>query len=482
MDSSEKACIACAEVIKKDATLCRFCNTRQDDSSFSKRKLPRFVLPAAASVLVAALAIGALYIQPKPQASKQEVAEVETRTLDNGVEAPVFGENSDHDYLLDDNRIPRLDTCAEWDEFWVYEGPAVSFEVASRYDEPMLAVSTQIYKKNLHLDSDSDGVICFFENEAKPLADSRENSSDAASGGAEEEADQSWILAVKSVRQAISTEQSESHPLDFAASPSVVPAHATIVREGVETALKFWAPFIDSDRPLAMTVVHPKDKKWFLKRWEELGKDNTGEFWWNLAVGNGGGAVGWTVEGIPNMYFMTSEDYAPPRGPVDYYVHEVTHFFQTLNLGLRGESTAPCWYGEGTANFIGFSMTYAKNETKTISEFATTRKERAKILMDFYDANGGLTEKRLERDILNFPPGDETCQHKDPAFGYNLGMFTAEKLIIDYEFKAFIDMTKEMRRLSLPKAFEKATGENYEAWVRGDLFPYLLKTLPAEAN
>lgn len=102
--------------------------------------------------------------------------------------------------------------------------------------------------------------------------------------------------------------------------------------------------------------------------------------------------------------------------------------------------------------------------------------------MDFYEANGGLTEKRLERDILNFPPGDETCQHKEPAFGYNLGMFTAEKLIIDYEFQAFIDMTKEMRRLSLPKAFEKVTGDNYQDWVTDDLFPYLLKTLPAEAN
>jgi hypothetical protein len=45
---------------------------------------------------------------------------------------------------------------------------SVSFEVASAYDEPELAVSTQIYLKNKHLDNDKDGVVCFFENESKP--------------------------------------------------------------------------------------------------------------------------------------------------------------------------------------------------------------------------------------------------------------------------------------------------------------------------
>jgi hypothetical protein len=482
LDQSEKPCVACAEAIKKDAVLCRYCNTRQDDQTFKKQKFPKWLVPAVGSLAVVGLIASAVAFAPSPEVQTQEIVEVETETLENGVQSPVRSENSDHDYLLDDLRIPRLETCEEWDEFWVYEGPAVSFAIASLYDEPMLAVSTQIYKKNIHLDADNDGVLCFFENEAKPLAPIQDQSTNASADESEAELDESWKEAVLSVREAISVEQAESHPLDFAVSPSVVPSHATIVRDGVETALRFWAPYIESDIPLAMTVVHPKDKQWFMKRWEQLGRDNTGEFWWDKAIEFGGGAVGTTRTGIPNMYFMTSEAYVPPRGRIDYYVHEVTHFFQSLVLGTKGEAAAPCWYFEGTANFIGFAMTYPGGEATTMGEVAKERSQRAKVLMDFYENNGGLTSQRLERDVLNFPPGDDTCQHEAPAFGYNLGMFVSEKLLIDFGFAGFVKMSKEMARLPLPEAFAKATGVNYDKWVRDDLFPYLLKTLPAEAR
>ena len=229
-----------------------------------------------------------------------------------------------------------------------------------------------------------------------------------------------------------------------------------------------------------MTVVHPDDKEWFLKRWRELGRDNTGEFWWGLAEGGGGGAVGWTSDGIPNMYFMTSAAYPPPKGPIDYYVHEVTHFFQTLNLGVVGEESAPCWYAEGSANFIGWSMAYPNDLERTLDQLDFFRKERAGILMEFYDANGGLTEKRLEFDVLNSPAADvgPTCQHEFPQFGYNLGAFVSEKLIIDFGFEGFINMSKLMRENSLPQAFRIANGVDYETWVRNDLFPNLIATIP----
>lgn len=413
-------------------------------------------------------------------------AAIESESQETGktkrIATPNPPENSDHGYLLADSRIPRLESCQEWEGFWNLEGPAVSFIAASQYSAEEIAVSTQIYLKNRHLDTDRDGVLCFFENEAKPSSqETRENSSANAESDQVSVKREPWMLAAIDVRESMGTDQNEPHPIDFASSPNVVPSHANTVRRGVDFALRTWAPFIESNRPLAMTVVHPDDKRWFLKRWEALGRDNTGSFWWDLAKANGGGAVGTTEAGIPNMYFMTSESYVPPDGPVDYYVHEVAHFFQALTAGANKRDSFPCWYFEGTATFVGFSMTYPDDEDRTIAEFAFSRIERAKVLMEFYGANGGLTEKRLSRDVLNFPEGDPTCQHEFPQFGYNLGMFVTEKFIIDFGFDAFVEMTKEMGKANLPKAFNLVTKVDYIGWVEGELLPYLSQTLAKEA-
>jgi len=68
-------------------------------------------------------------------------------------------ENSSHGYQTEDDRIPRLATCADWHGFWPHGGPAVSFDVASAQAQPT-EVSTQIFLKNNHLDEDQNGVLC----------------------------------------------------------------------------------------------------------------------------------------------------------------------------------------------------------------------------------------------------------------------------------------------------------------------------------
>lgn len=80
----------------------------------------------------------------------------------NGVDIPQPPENSQHGYLVEDNRIPSITNCTEWKDFWDGRGPAASFAIAAQYPElEGLEVSTQIYLKNMHLDPDQNGVVCY---------------------------------------------------------------------------------------------------------------------------------------------------------------------------------------------------------------------------------------------------------------------------------------------------------------------------------
>lgn len=82
-----------------------------------------------------------------------------------GVTIPSPPENSNHNYLLEDDRIPTIETCDEWATFWRGYGPAISFQAADAYEEFLsIAVSTQIYLKNQNLDGNADGVICLEED------------------------------------------------------------------------------------------------------------------------------------------------------------------------------------------------------------------------------------------------------------------------------------------------------------------------------
>jgi M6 family metalloprotease-like protein len=109
------------------------------------------------------LASGFLVLVLLASGCSSDVGETQLETLGE-ITIPNPAENSDHGYLLEDDRIPTISTCEEWEEFWVLEGPAVSFEAAESKDDSQIAVSTQIYLKNKDLDSNNDGVICYLEN------------------------------------------------------------------------------------------------------------------------------------------------------------------------------------------------------------------------------------------------------------------------------------------------------------------------------
>jgi len=106
---------------------------------------------------------GCSALEPRSSTSSgSETAQSQEELQAKRPEIPTPPENSDHGYLVDDSRIPIIDSCDGWSDFWIFSGPAMSFDVANNYPELLnLEVSTQIYLKNLHLDPDKNGIICF---------------------------------------------------------------------------------------------------------------------------------------------------------------------------------------------------------------------------------------------------------------------------------------------------------------------------------
>lgn len=289
---------------------------------------------------------------------------------------------------------------------------------------------------------------------------------------------EAWKNAVAEIKSKNPSDASERPPLDFAASPSSKSEHVDAVREGMELAVKFWGPYLDSDVPVIATLVHPDDKEWFLNRWEETGRDNVGESWWFAAVDTGGMASGWTPEGRPTIYFMAADIYPPQIEPKDVYYEMAMQYFKTQELGVSGESLAPCWYSSGTAAFIGASMIYPTEFDRTILSMSASRRYWASVLMGYFEQQGGLNATELENVVLEMRYEDYRCLQEPPYFGYNLGIFVTEKYLIDFGFDSLLELTTQMGSMELPQAFTQVNGVDYEQWVISELVPYLLSTLP----
>lgn len=437
----------------------------------AKASLLGFELPRKRTLVSTSLiAVVALFVSGcSTQVSEtSNVPEVEMTALENGVMAPVTPQNMLHGWSTDENQLLRFETCDEWDYWWVYEGPAVSTVAAAESGFPGMTISTEHYIKNQHLDEDKDGVLCFFENREKPTPES---------------GSMQWLKAFDVVWSSLENGKSSGDNLDFAASPSALPEDTNIIREGVEMALGAWSPYLSLDKPLAVTVVHPADKDWFLERWESLGRGGVDEGWFDAVSGTGGGAAGANPDGSISMFFMTGEDFTPPSGVLDFYYHEVTHVFESQ---WRSAPTGPvaCWTVEGPASFFGFSKTVPSDRESSLSVLAAMRVDRADFLSRHFEANGGLSEASIQKEVLTGMNSDDSCQFGAPYFGYTLGLFVVEKFLIDFGMEGFVSLTQQAMQASaesLPNAFKQAVNSDYEKWVSEDLTPYLLSEFKALA-
>jgi hypothetical protein len=391
-------------------------------------------------------------------------ASSESIVLENGVLAPSAPENKWHGWSTTEHEPTKIETCDEWDYWWVYEGPAVSSTAAEATGFSGISVSTEHYVHNQHLDMDKDGVLCFFENLPKPSV---------------EAGSQQWLKAFDAVWSSLETGRANEYTLDFAASPNTKAENAEVIREGVELALGAWAPYLTTDKPISLTITSPEDKEWFTARWESLGKGGVAESWFDDVSVGGGGAAGANPDGSIALYFMVSE-FTPPTGTFDFYYHEVTHVFESQ---FRVPSQAPaCWTVEGPASFFGFSKVAPDNREASSAILAAMRVDRAAVMARHFEANGGLTEEVAGKAVLELANSDPTCQFEEPYFGYNLGMFAAEKVLIDFGMEGFVDLSKNGLQLpgqDLPSVFMKALGVDYEQWVNDSLTPYLVEEIRA---
>ena len=429
-----------------------------------KALLAGFNFPRGRSLaLASSLAVFALVASgcSSPVSETAAIPDFETTALENGVLAPVTPQNKLHGWSTEENQLLRFENCDEWDYWWVYEGPAVSTVAAEGSGFPGMTISTEHYIKNQHLDEDKDGVLCFFENREKPTPES---------GSLQ------WLKAFDAVWSSLASGKPSEESLDFASSPNALPDDTNIIREGVEMALGAWSPYLNLDKPLFVTVVHPEDKDWFLDRWESIGGGGVHDNWFDDVSSTGGGAVGRNPDGAISMYFMTAEAFTPPSGVFDFYYHEVTHVFESQ---WNSPPTGPisCWTVEGPASFFRFSKADPSNREVSSSVLAAMRVDRADFLARYFEANGGLSEESLQDGVLNGMNSDDSCQFGAPYFGYTLGLFVAEKFLVDFGMDGFVALNKQEMQVSkseLSTSFEKALGSEYEEWVSKNLVPYLL--------
>ena len=294
-----------------------------------------------------------------------------------------------------------------------------------------------------------------------------------------------WAVELTEIALMLAESSSDSaFPMDLASSPNTKLDYSLVAEQKVGNATKIWGRFFESDIPIAVSVIHPSDKDWFLERWEDLGKDNSGQYWWGKTVGmGGGGGVGWNdTDQIPHMWLMFSERYKPVNLSGDFFVHEATHFFQVLAFGdSLGGQVGSCWIGEGSAEFMGLASKYTgkfgsleDDLALNLKEYSRFRASRAEGILRRYEDKGISVADGLRYDILVMQGGDADCANRTGAMlGYYLGMFVAEKFVIDFGLEALADFFTLLRDQSIPWAFEQETGQGYETWVSRDLVPYL---------
>lgn len=385
-------------------------------------------------------------------------------------------ENSDHGYLLEDNRIPSLTTCEEWDQFWTLGGPAVSFEVAKRNPQVLaLAVSTQVFLKNQILDSDSNGILCDEDIaiQGEPIVDEDQK---ASPNNPESDLVEAVVSQIRSFRK---TGENFELELDSFSGPNVERDVFDHYIGSVERAAKFWAQFNDGQSLVrSVTVVANDEQRVLLQRIEELGlPPSIAADWWPRAAEYGGGTVFQADDGYSHVFFRLK----PGRGDKpydDYAFHEITHSYQDGLGAISGTKDFPCWFGEGYAMVVGHANN-SPSDDENLRRYRQWQGETIQILGEYFSNQNESLALELAK-ALNYGHSNETCNTQEPLFGYRLGRLVSEVWIGEFGFEATIAFMKNIEDFEFEAQFEKDFGISMDDWLYTRALPQIYEMLRAD--
>lgn len=392
--------------------------------------------------------------------SGEESLAIQEEPEEEQLEIPMPGENSDHGYLVEVSRIPRVDNCDQWMDFWMYAGPALSFQVAAQHPEIAdLHVSTQIYLANKHLDEDLDGILC--------------SDSDGQLVGPPQDVVEKVVRDIRSFRETPAL-ASIDIDLDTFAGPGVpgdVFEHYVAM---VERASIFWAQF-NSGASLvkSVTVVANEEKREFDQRRDELGMGSWGDDMWRRS-GGGGGTVGTNDEGYSQVFFRLG-----PQGgdkPYDDYAyHEITHSYQDLFDTFDPVTGGPCWFGEGYAKVVGHANTFI-DDRRNLKMYREQRENDIVTLRGYFSLQDGNLSAQLS-EVLRYTHSHRQCNTEEPLFGYRLGWLVSEAWVEEFGFAKTVDFMKGVEGGAFESHFEVEFGIAMDEWLETRAKTYVLEAL-----
>jgi hypothetical protein len=261
--------------------------------------------------------------------------------------------------------------------------------------------------------------------------------------------------------------------IDIKSAPNVATSETDKISAHFNDTLIYWSQFVVNPQPLFTTIVSEKDYEWYMTRWQELGSDNTGQYWWDKTGNGEGGAVGWNGKGQINMYFKVLTTKTSTLATREHIFHEVTHFFQATALKQELDNS-PCWFGEGQAQFI--QSAHSDRYESVAKSIAIQNRTWAKKAVNKYIGTTNLADG-LFNALTNISRGDALCNRTEPLLGYTLGQLVNEKLVADFTWIKVINFMKKSSEIGWQLSFNATFGISAEDWYKKDLIPYLIDEL-----